>query len=351
MAFDRVAEQLDALVSAFGLDAQSSLIRDVYAVLACRSLNFPVGMRPLLPSRLNADGTPIQFATVVGAGQFGLRFVADPGPLDGEPHLRVAHGYKAMREVAELIGAQAELDRAIPLLEELAPENSLALRSDPAGAFWIGAAFATGAAPRLRVYVNGTWGSGAEQRDRLHIFAAHFQRGFEWDHLAVQLPSALAPLGLALTVTPREQSLGAIYLRAFGLRISDYARLAFASSDKSDADRILAFGKALFGKGTAFPTPTAALSFNFGPAPGLRAELEYCAHCLYQDDGLAQESLERLLVREGIDASPYTTLLRILSPPWGQTRPPHRHAFIGTHAKSGGTTYTIYMTPHIGNPP
>ena len=163
-AFARVATQLDALVAAFGLGAEAPLIRAVHSAICSRALAFPLGGGPAAPSRLNEDGLPVQFATTVGPRPPALRIVADPGSLDAEGGARMRAARATMREVAELIGAEAELAALSPFLFELAPDDAPALRADPAGAFWIGAAFAPGAAPRLRVYVNGSWGSSGSAK-------------------------------------------------------------------------------------------------------------------------------------------------------------------------------------------
>jgi hypothetical protein len=293
---------------------------------------------------------PVQFATAIGPRPAALRFVADPGPLDAEGSARMCAARATMREAAELIGAEAELAALAPFLFELAREDAPALRADPAGAFWIGAAFAPGAAPRLRVYVNGGWGSPAAQSARLRCFAAHFDRAEAWDDLAAQFPPALAPLGLALTLAPGGQVRGAIYLRAFGLRLSDYAALARAASGQANAERIRAFGAALLGADAAHPTPSAVLSFGFGPEPGLPAELEFCAHCLYADDAAAQAELERLFASARLDPAPYRALARALAPPAPRPGPPRLHSFIGADGKSVGPAYTVYMKPDLSAP-
>ena len=180
-----------------------------------------------------------------------------------------------MREAAELIGAEAELAALSPFLFELAPEDAPALRADPAGAFWIGAAFAPGAAPRLRVYVNGSWGSRPAQSARLRRFAAHFDRAEAWDRGRGAIPPALAPLGLALTLAPGGKVRGAIYLRAFGLRLSDYAALASVASGQANAERIRAFGAALLGADAAHPTAERRplLRLRPGARPARRARI------------------------------------------------------------------------------
>lgn len=350
-AFARVATQLDALIAAFGLGAEAPLIRAVHSTICSRALAFPLGGGPAAPSRLNEDGLPVQFATAVGPGAPALRFVADPGPLDAEGGARMRASRATMRAAAKLIGAEAELVALSPFLFELAPEDALALRADLAGTFWIGAAFAPGAAPRLRVYVNGGWGSAAARSARLRRFAAHFHRAEAWDDLAAQFPLVLAPLGLALTIAPRGQLRGAIYLRAFGLRLSDYAALAHAASGQANAERIRAFGAALLGADAAHPTPSAVLSFGFGPEPGMPAELEFCAHCLYADDAAAQAELERLFASARLDPAPYRILARALAPPAPRPGPPRLHSFIGVDAKCAGPAYTVYMKPDLSAPP
>jgi hypothetical protein len=344
-AFAHVAAQLDTLAAAFSLDAEARLIREVYGALCRRALDFPLGVGPAAPSRLNSDGTPIQLATVVGSRPAPLRFVADPGPLDAQGKARMSGAFAAMRDVAELIGAEAGLAAVAPLLGEIAPENALALRAHPAGVLWIGAAFAPGVVPRLRIYVNGSWGSRTAQSARLRCFAANFHRVDAWDDLAARFPDALAPLGFALTVTPGEETLGAVYLRAFGLRLSDYAALACAASGRENAERIRAFGCALLGADAAHPTPSAVLSFGFGPEPHLSTELEFCAHCLYSDDVSSKAALEQLFVRARVDPTPYRALISALAPAELQPGRPRLHSFIGTAAKSAEPAYTVYMKP------
>ena len=147
------------------------------------------------------------------------------------------------------------------------------------------------------------------RRRRLAAFAAYFHRESEWEHLAARLPSALELLGFALTLTEGAEPRGAIYFRAFGLRVSEYAALASAASGRADADRIRSFGASLLGGDVVRPTRSAALSFHFGPDPGLPAELEFCAHCLYRDDAEAEAALERLFAHAGLDPTPYRALV------------------------------------------
>jgi hypothetical protein len=346
-AFIHVATQLDSLVAEFGLCAEAPLIHAVYEAICRRALAFPLGGRPAAPSRLNADGTPVQFATTVGLSPAALRFVADPGPLDAEGSVRMHAAHVTMRKVAELMGVEAELAAVAPLLAELAPAAAPALRSDPAGALWIGTAFSPGAAHRLRVYVNGGWGSPQAQSTRLRRVAEHFDRPEVWDDVVARFPRALAPLGIALTLGPGGHVRGAIYLRAFGLRLTDYVALARAASGLANAERIGAFGIAILGKDVAYPAPSAVLSFNFGPEPDLATELEICAHCLYPDDETAQAGLGRLFAAGGLDPTHYHGLVRVLGPPAPRAGPPRLHSFVGAYAKSADPAYSVYMSPDL----
>ena len=349
-AFAHVAEQLGELVAAFGLGAQAAQVRSVYRAMCHNALDFPLGGRPAAPSRLNEDGMPLQLATSVGNTLPALRFVVDPGPLNAAGRPRMSAALNTMREAAEMIGAQAEFASLDPVLAEFAPDDP-ALLADPAGAFWIGAAFAAAARPCLRVYINGAWGSPAAQCVRLRRFASHFHHARAWDDLATQLPSALAPLGLALTFAPGGQVRGAIYLRAFGLRLSDYVALARAASGDANAERIRTLGSMLLGHDVAYPAASAVLSFGFGPKPGLTTELEFCAHCLYANDAAAQAELLRVFAAAHLDPAPYHALASaVASPAFGTEQAPRLHSFVGADAKSGAPAYTVYMKPDLSAP-
>lgn len=346
-AFEYAQAQLDALTSAFALDAQEQAIRDAFRTIFRHSLAYPLGTHPPARSRLNEDGVPIQFATAVGPHHAPLRFVGDVGPLNGEGNLRMRFAREAMEEVATIISVEAELEAVRPLLDELAPESNRACQDDPAGALWIGAAFAADAAPRMRIYVNGGRGSARARWARLRAFAAHFGHARAWDTFLEILPSALSPLGLAVTLEHGGHAKGAIYLRAFGLRLADYVTLASAVAGAANADAIQAFGTAILGNDAAHPTASAVLSLSFGPDPRPVAELEFCGHCLFADDAEARHRLLRLFSAARLDAGPYEALAEALSHKLPQAAQPRLHSFLGVDAKSPEPTYTVYMKPHL----
>jgi hypothetical protein len=342
-----IRARLAALIGAFALEAQRAEILGAYDAIFRQSLDFPLGTRPPAASRLTEDGTPIQFATAVGAYRPSLRFIGDAGPLGGAGARRMRRARAAMEEVAGILRAGAELDALRPLLAALAPESDRLVLADPAGAFWIGAAFAPKAAAQMRIYVNGSWGSEAQRRARRETFAAHFGQSRAWEATEAHLPPALSPLGMALTLAPSREARGVFYFRAFGLRLEDYAALARKVAGAANAEAIEAFGTALLGEDARYPTASAVLSFGFGASPGLTVELEFCGHCLFRDDAEARRRLLGLFSAAGVDAGPYRTLVRHLLSGAPQAGPPRVHSFVGLSLKSAGPAYTLYMKPDL----
>ena len=342
-ALVHMQRRLEALAEAFGLWGQAPAILAAYRAICRDALDFPLGARPGT-SRLSEDGTPIQFATTVGAAPPALRFVGDPAPpgVSGAARMRTAHA--ALAEVAATLGLTPELAAIAPFLAELAPQTARALLEDPAGPLWIGAAFAPGAAPILRIYVNGSWGTKAAASARLSHFAAYFGQAPAFADMERLRPDALTPIGLALTLAPGRPVRGAIYLRAFGLRVTDYTQLANAIAGPANAALIERFGAALLGPDSQHPTPSAVFSIGFSQASCPVAELEFCTHCLYRDDAEAQRHLLALFANASLDPAPYNSLLRHLS---RDTRPgpSHLHAFVGVDAKAASPAYTLYMKP------
>jgi hypothetical protein len=148
-------------------------------------------------------------ATSVSGGHPGLRFVGDAGPpgASGEERMRTARA--AMAEAADALGLSPELAALFPLLAELTPKAARAMRDDRAGVYWIGGAFAPGAAPRLRLYINGGCGGQAAVCARIGAFATYFGQEGAWTEVNRVMPPALAPAGLALTLAPGRPTRGA----------------------------------------------------------------------------------------------------------------------------------------------
>ena len=298
--------RLATLAGRFGVSA------DTVAIVATCSAIFRRALACGAPnSRLTQNGGPIQFATSVGeGGPAPLRFVGDPSPPGASAAERMRAAREALAEAADALGLSRELASLSHLLARFAPSDSRALIEDPAGVYWIGAAFAPAAPPALRIYVNGAWGERLAAQNRLRAFASCFDEEASWSEVERLAPSALVPLGLALTLAPGRPPRGAVYLRAFGVRLGDYVRLAEALAGPGAAAKLQSLGEALLGREAEHPTASAVFSVGLGRDGPLPTDLEFCAHCLYHDDAEAHRRLRELFAAQDLDAVPYETSAR-----------------------------------------
>ncbi len=356
-ALAHIRGQLDVLAIGFGLGAQTKTLRDTFDAIFQHSLEFPLGTRPTTPSRLNEDGSPIQFATAVDANPLGLRFVGDVGPVGDSVADRNLAAHAVIADVAGIIGIPRELDEVKGLLDTFAPQDDPILCRDPAGAFWIGLAFASGTAPRLRIYINGSWGTESQQWARVAEFAALARPARSWERVQMQLPTELKPLGFAVTLAAGEPPLGTIYLRAFGLPTAAFAHVAETAAGPSAAAAIDKFAVALLGDDVTFPAPASVMSFNLGPLQGvapksgtvepLSTGLEICGHCLFRNDTEARTRIMSTISEMGLDPSAYLMLADELMMEPVSPGPPRLHSFIGVDLKSSTPTLTVYMKPDL----
>ncbi|MGP6086287.1 hypothetical protein [Antarctobacter jejuensis] len=349
-ALESVRHQLGALIDAFGLGGQRAAVCAAFDTIFRRSLDFPLGVRPPSRSRLNEDGSPIQFATGLGEPTPGLRFVGDVLGGNAGGADRHAAGLAAFRDLAAQWRIEDSFEKIASLVEDLAPVMDSALVRDRAGAFWLGAAFAAEKHPRLRLYINGNWGDAP--LDRAAGFAALFGQDAMWERLKSELPSALSPLGYAFTLGRGAAPHGTIYLRGFGVRPAEYARIAGIASGTSVGATVTRFATALLGSDVENPAPSAVLSFGLGPLasappPSMTTELEFCGHCLFRDDAHAHAQITTIASRLGLDQAPYRMLADVLVPDSTPPGPPRVHSFIGVSTKSGKPGLTVYMKPNL----
>jgi hypothetical protein len=276
--------------------------------------------------------------------------VGDTGPFGTEGAVRMRHARAVIEQVAGLLGVLPELDAVRSLLATLAPDADRDLLADPAGAFWIGAAFTQAAPASMRLYVNAQWGSEVSRALRIDTFAAHFERTHAWDAAREVLPRTLSPLGMALTLSPGRKAHGALYFRGFGLRLEEYVTVARTVAGAATADAIAAFGKALLGEEALHPTPSAVLSLGFGAEAGLTTELEFCGHCLFGDDGEARRRLLALFAAAGVDARPYEVLAWHVSSGAPERERRRVHSFVGVDTKASEPAFTVYLKQDLALP-
>ena len=79
--YELVAEQLQALIPKVGIEDASAQLYQAYELICRTSLHCPIepGIRS---SRLNLDGTPIQFALALGNPTVPLQFLSEAGNPD-----------------------------------------------------------------------------------------------------------------------------------------------------------------------------------------------------------------------------------------------------------------------------
>src|SRR5450759_2062404 len=74
-----VGNQISALIARFDLHESRAQIMQTYKDICRDSLAFPYGIRPPHHSRINHDGTPIQYAVTLGSSQHALQFLSEAG--------------------------------------------------------------------------------------------------------------------------------------------------------------------------------------------------------------------------------------------------------------------------------
>ena len=221
---ERVRALLATLIPRFGLDGDSPRIQRAYEVLCDGALDVPLGLRPIRASRLNADGTPFEFALSLGAAPSPLQFLVDPGPRSASTRQRRAITAAAVPELARLLEVDSRAADMLGFLDEFAPAGDADLQADAAGAAWLGVAFSPDARPAMKVYVNAKWGAPERRRAQMLAFSSWFGLGHRWREVESSAVG-LEPLGVALTASG-DRLRGRAYLAGFGLPFRRYERLA-----------------------------------------------------------------------------------------------------------------------------
>jgi hypothetical protein len=326
---DRVGARLDAAVSSLGFAEERATIQSAYRLLCSESLEHPAGWT----SRLNADGTPMQLGLSLGAAGASLQLVADPGP-------RLAAD--ALARVAELLAVSGELPRIRRLVAELAPPDPLA---HEAGAVWIGAAFARGRSPRLKVYVNAKWGAAEARWQRLGAFAA----AGEWK-AARERVGELEPLGVSLTVAADADPAARIYLSGYGRSFGYYEHLASAFSGPDFAKILSRYGRTVLGDDFGYPTRSAVWSLGIDGGSTADCKLELCGHCALESDLVARARCVEWLREAGVSPAPYLAVLEAVSGGRLGAAAATVHAYLGAGARRGHAYSTFYFNPATGLP-
>lgn len=347
-AFERVRRQLLRLTSELGLDDDVERIVRAYRAICGRSLAFQPADRLARFSRINADGTPLQFATAAGAPARSLELFGEEGLPGMSGAERWCAGRACIAAVARLVDADAELADVARLLDELAPQNAAASSTARSGAFWIGASFAAKRSAALRIYVNGGWGEEAARWSRLDALASHFGLLDRWHEARSLLPAGMNAHGSALTVAKRRAAAGRIYLSGYGIHFDQYLALARALCGDHFAGVLGRYGERLLGDELRYPTPPAVCSFGLAAGQPLDFKLELCCHCLCESDAAAQARLLECFDAVGADAREYLGLLDVLAEGACSERDVRLHSYAGAGLKDGREYFPVYLQPSVG---
>lgn len=342
--YDHVGGLLAELVPYFGLERRRATVERAYALLCRESLAFPRDGRPVRASRLNADGTPFEFSLAIGTRPPALQFLAETGRAEASGDERLASARAAVAALSELFGAGAALPGILECLDEMAPGDDPALMADGAGAAWLGAGFAPGRPPGLKLYVNARWGREERRWERLAAFAGRFGVAAAWEEVEVAARDDLAPLGVSLTVAAGVPAAGRIYLTGYGRPFGAYERLAARRGGSALERSIRRYGQLILGDDYRHPTRSVVCSFGIRGAAIEDFKLELCAHCAFDSDAEARERCLRWLHEQDASPAPYLDMLRLLDR-GGRSG---LHAYVGLGVGRDGPSSTFYFNPAAG---
>ena len=347
--YDCVGARLDALIPSFGLLAERTTIKHAYRLMCREPLALSAGRRPLRLSRLNADGTPFQFGLTLGTSGSPLQFVTETGtPLAGNVE-RAAAARRSIHQVAALTGTREGLSLVAELLSEFAPPEDPDLLADDAGALWIGAAFAPGRTPQLKVYVNAKWGRQEARWARLAAFADRVGAGHEWKSRR-GLFDELEPLGISLTLAAGAAPAARIYLGGYGRSFSYYERLAAACSGPAFAQLLRRYGQTMLANDYRYPSRSAVWSLGTVAGSLVDCKLELCGHCAFDGDVRIRARSVEWLPQMNVSPELYLRVVDVLSGGAPSPVDARLHAYVGVGMNRGRPYSTFYFNPAAGLP-
>lgn len=345
--YDVVEDRLAGLTGLLGLRRQAAAIGRTYERLCRESLALPAGARPLRRSRLNADGTPFQLALALGAGAPALQFLTETGPPLADNGVRLTAAREAIAELARRFGAARSLARAGALLDELAPAGARDLLADEAGAIWLGASFAPGRSPRLKIYVNLKWGKEASRWARLERFAASTGLAAPWERVEPLVAGRLEPLGVSLDLAAGRSIAGRIYLSGYGRSVREH-ELLVGACDAALARWLRRYCAIMLGGDEHQPTRSAVFSVGGQPGAPPDTKLELCAHCALASDVDARERSLAWLDEIGASPVPYLGVLDVLCDGMLNAEATDLHVYLGVGTRQGAVYSTFYLNPAGG---
>jgi len=345
--YDCIGARLDALIPSFGLAAERTTIRHAYRLLCRESLGLSTGRRPARMSRLNADGMPFQFGLTLGPSPAPLQFVTETGPPFAGNVERAAAARRSIHRLAGLADARDGRSLLTELLSEFAPPEDPDLLADDAGALWIGAAFASGRRPRLKVYVNAKWGRQESRWTRLAAFADRVGAAREWKATR-GLVEELEPLGMSLTLAAGAAPAARIYLSGYGMSFSYYERLAAACGGPAYAELLRLYGQTMLTDDYSHPTRSAVWSLGTAAGSLIDHKLELCGHCAFDSDARIPARCVEWLRKVNVSPELYLRVVDVLSEGTLSAVDAKLHAYLGVGVNRGRPYSTFYFNPAAG---
>jgi hypothetical protein len=289
--YELIAGQLQELIPKFGLVQVSAQLYQAYELICRASLgDYPVELKTR-SSRLNLDGTPIQFALALGHQDIPLQFLSEAGDQGLSYSETTAFIEAPVRELSGLLQLRGDLDSIFDLVRKASAAKARKMDPDRGGTFWLGAGFAAAGKSEVKIYINGKSGAENERWKKFEDFAMFFG-AFEAHRKATQyLAGKMTPLGMAVSLSQGESPSGRIYLSGYGNPVAYYENLLRHFGGAGYLDAFRQYTEVMLGKGRAYPTQSVVFSVGFdaGIDEPPDVKIEFCSHCLFHGDAQAAD--------------------------------------------------------------
>lgn len=344
--YELIAGQLQALIPKAGIEETSAQLYQAYELICRTSLGCPVepGIRS---SRLNLDGTPIQFALALGHPTVPLQFLSEAGNPDMSRSEAREFIDQTVRALSALLHLNGDLDSVLHLIHRASAVDARNVDPDRGGNFWVGAGFASGGKSGVKIYINGKSGAPSERWSKFEDFAEYFGAAKTHQQLRQLVAGKMTPLGMAVSLQQYENPNGRIYLSGYGNYVSYYENLLRHFGGRQSIEPFREYTRVMLGKDHAYPTQSAVFSVGFeqGADAPPDVKIEFCGHCLFQGDVEARERCLEWLTLRNIDARAYTDQLEVLAGQMSSTKV-NTHVYLGLGWKKQREYTTIYLKPH-----
>ena len=297
-------------------------------------------------SSLNIDGTPVQFALSLVKGQRpAFEFIGEAFRSGMAYAERRGSGLESMARLAETIGVKTELNIVRSHLAALGDDRTAGDCEDPAGAFWLGAAFESAGSASMTIYANARRGTEAARWKRLAEFAGSIADA-DWPRVfAIAEAGDFKPLGAGARIRKERRPDLRVYFAAYGVKLQDYRRMYCEAGAGEPFDNALTvFFETALGEDAAFPTRSAVFSFGSNGDGEWAPKLELCGHCAWRTDDEAKMLCGTWLERMGMDADVYRDAVRILTDD-ERRQQAGVHAYVGVGMRRDQPYASIYLNP------